>query len=110
MERLGNGADLRLALRCRAVMQRERSALILEQEAGSTRSERRQLWPQRVERRHAGGVVQAIDPPVGAAAFQPVQAGCGALPRMEQPVELGEGTTADQREGCFAFYRQAGEQ
>ena len=107
VERLDNGADFRLSLRRRAVMKRKRPAFILEDEAGSVRRERRKLWPQAIECCRAGAVDHAIENSVGAPSFEPVQTRCGAVPRLEQPVELGQRAAADQRKRSLALRPKA---
>ena len=67
-------------------MKRKRPAFIFEDQAGSIRRERRKLWPQAIECCRAGAVDEAIEGPIGAASFEPVQTRCGALPRLEQSV------------------------
>jgi hypothetical protein len=89
MESLDNGMDFRLSLRHRAIMKRKRPAFILEYKAGSIRCERRKLWPQALECRRTLGVDHAIEDSVGAPSIESVQTRCGALPRLEQLVELG---------------------
>ena len=110
VERLDNGADFRLSLRRGAVMKRKRPAFIFEDEAGSIRRERRKLWPQAIECRRTVAVGHAIENSVGAASFEPVQTRCGALPRLEQPVELGQRTAADQGKRSLARGRKPHDQ
>lgn len=110
VERLGNGTDFRLSLRRGAVMKRKRPPFIFEYEAGSIRCEGGKLWPQAIECGRAVAVGHAIDNSVRSAPFEPVQTRCGALPRLEQAVELGQRPTADQGKRSLARGRKPHDQ
>ena len=47
---------------------------------------------------------------IDGASLEPMQTGCGALPRVEQLVELGERTTANQGKRSFARGRKPHDQ
>src|SRR5205807_9469068 len=53
---------------------------------------------------------EAIEGPIGAASFEPVQTRCGALPRLEQPVKLGERAAANQGKRSLARGRKPHDQ
>src|SRR5260370_38858223 len=91
-------------------MKRKRPDFILEHEAGSIRRERSKSWPQAIECCRALTVDHAIENSVGAASFEPVQTRCGALPRLEQLVELGERAAADQGKRSLAPGRKPNDQ
>src|SRR5271156_4288347 len=56
------------------------------------------------------GAAHAIENSVGTPSFEPVQAGCGTLPRLEQLVELGQRATADQGKRSLALCRKPNDQ
>src|SRR3954452_8735265 len=109
-ERLDCVADLGCFLRDCPVMQRQSPALVFEPGAGPSPLAFGNSRPQPVECRRGvpiGGAVAALDQAaVGAPALGAVQAGCGASPRLKQPVEFGERASADQRQSAVALPRQ----
>src|ERR1700756_1352619 len=103
MECFSVGSDLSLAIRNGTIMQGERPSFVFDLKAATGGCERRKLRPDSCECRLAGAVADAVERSVGAAALYPVQSCCGAVPRLEEPVELGQQTAADQCNSALAL-------
>jgi len=69
-----------------------------------------ELWSDETERCLAGAVQNAGEAAIRPAAFDPVQPCCGAVPRMEEPVELSQRAAADQRKGSLALLGETRDQ
>ena len=102
-ERFGVGTDFRLALRDCTVMEGKSASLVLENEAGSVGCQSGELWSDETECRFACAVQNAVEAAVRTPAFDPVQPCCGAVPRLEEFVELNQRAAADQRKGSLAL-------
>jgi hypothetical protein len=110
LERFGIRAEFLFAIRHRPVVQRQRAPLILDDKAAAVARQRGELWTYLIECRHAGAVENEIEHPVCPPALNPVQPRGGAAPWLEETIEFGQRTTADQRERSLALFRKGREQ